>query len=298
MGFELLYWIPFLRSVLEREGIPREQVTAVSRGGAAPWYGDLAGGSVELLDHFREDELKEWLTRRVESSRTQKQMTVGQFEREFERRARGALPDGAGLLHPSVMYDLFTPFWAGRRSVGLVGHWSRWGPLPPQGRPAWLPGDYVAVKAYFTKPFPDTERNREFLRGLLTSLSGRTDVVLLKSGVDIDDHHDFLEAEGVHTLADRMTPSNNLAVQTDVVAGARALITTYGGFSYLGPLLGTPTVSFHSNDNFKPTHLQVLELMRRQLRHRSEPASFVLAHVDDVPLFDVVAGTGPDRHYA
>jgi hypothetical protein len=284
--------------VLEREGIPRERVTAVSRGGAAPWYGDLAGGYVELLDFFREEELKEWLTRRVESSRTQKQTTVGEFEREFGRRARGALGDDFALLHPSVMYDLFTPFWSGRRSVELVARWSRWGPLPPRGRPAWLPGDYVAVKAYFTKPFPDTEGNREFLRGLLSSLSRTTDVVLLTSGIDIDDHDDYLEADGVQTLADRMTPLDNLEVQTDVVAGARALVTTYGGFSYLGPLLGTPTVSFHSTDNFKPTHLQVLELTLRELRRRSEPASFVHAHVDDFPLFDVVAGADPDRHYA
>jgi hypothetical protein len=122
--------------------------------------------------------------------------------------------------------------------------------------------------------------------------------VLLTSGIDIDDHDDYLEANGVQTLADRMTPLDNLEVQTDVVAGARALVTTYGGFSYLGPLLGTPTVSFHSTDNFKPTHLQVLELMLRELRRRSEPASFVHAHVDDFPLFDVVAGADPDRHYA
>jgi hypothetical protein len=298
IGFELLYWIPFLRSALERGAVDPARVTVVSRGGAEPWYRDVGVHYVELLDLFREDELKEWLTRRVESSRTQKQMAVGPFEREFRSRAGDALPDDFALLHPSLMYELFTPFWAGRRSVELVSSWTRWGPLPPaRGRrteelPSWLPDDYVAVKAYFTKPFPDTAANRDFVARLLSSLARGTNVVLLSSGVDIDDHSEYAVRDGaVQTISAHMTPPDNLAVQTDVIAGARALVTTYGGFSYLGPLLGTPTVSFLSTDNFKPTHLQVLELMLRGLRRQGEPASFVHAHVDDFPLLELVSSS-------
>ena len=34
IGFELLYWIPYLRAQLRRLGIPKERVIAISRGGA------------------------------------------------------------------------------------------------------------------------------------------------------------------------------------------------------------------------------------------------------------------------
>ena len=148
----------------------------------------------------------------------------------------------------------------------------------------------MAVKAYFTKPFPDTAANRAFLRELLSALTQQVNVVLLSSGVDIDEHTDYLEEEGsVQTIGDDMTPSDNLAVQTNAILRARALVTTYGGFSYLGPMLGTPTLSFHSTDNFKPTHLQVLQLMLRDLRRKGHPASFVHAHVDGFPMFDLIS---------
>ncbi len=42
VGFELLYWVPFVRWSVARYGIPPERLFVVSRGGAAPWYGRLA----------------------------------------------------------------------------------------------------------------------------------------------------------------------------------------------------------------------------------------------------------------
>jgi hypothetical protein len=298
IGFELLYWIPFLREVLARHGVDRERVVAVSRGGAGPWYRELAGGYVDLLDHFEEAELKRWLTERVESSRTQKQTSVGLFERQFLDRAGPALGADPVLLHPSSMYGLFMPFWVGRRSVQVVRDWTRFEPLADGAtdagdRRSELPDEYVAVKAYFSKPFPDTPENRAFLRRLLESLAEGGDVVLLSSGADVDEHTEY-EGPGarVHTIGHLMTPADNLAVQTQAIAGARALVTTYGGFSYLGPLVGTPTLSFHSTDNFKPAHLEVMHWLLKSLRGRGHAATFVHAHVRDFPLFDLVASRG------
>src|SRR5690242_8075598 len=39
VGFEVLYWIPFLRWFEDRYRVDRERVIAVSRGGVAGWYG-------------------------------------------------------------------------------------------------------------------------------------------------------------------------------------------------------------------------------------------------------------------
>jgi hypothetical protein len=50
VGFELLYWIPFLRWFTEQYGVPPERMVAVSRGGgAAAWYGSLAARSYDAL---------------------------------------------------------------------------------------------------------------------------------------------------------------------------------------------------------------------------------------------------------
>ena len=59
VGFELLYWIPFLRWFCERFGVPRDRLIAVSRGGsAAAWYGSIAGRSHDALSFMALDEFK------------------------------------------------------------------------------------------------------------------------------------------------------------------------------------------------------------------------------------------------
>ena len=55
-----------------------------------------------------------------------------------------------------------------------------------------------------------------------------------------------------------MTPQDNLAVQTALVARAGALVATYGGFSYLGPMLGVPTRALYTQGAFQRVHLDVL----------------------------------------
>jgi hypothetical protein len=55
-----------------------------------------------------------------------------------------------------------------------------------------------------------------------------------------------------------MTPANNLAVQTAVIRHAEAYVGTYGGFSYLAPMVGTDAVTFYSDPGaFRFDHLEV-----------------------------------------
>jgi hypothetical protein len=62
----------------------------------------------------------------------------------------------------------------------------------------------------------------------------------------------------VHTIDHLMTPVHNLAVQTQVIRGARAFVGTYGGFSYLAPLCGVNTLAFYSHPGgFRFDHLDV-----------------------------------------
>ena len=66
-------------------------------------------------------------------------------------------------------------------------------------------------------------------------------------------------------VSDRLTPRHNLAFQTQVVRGARALISTYGGFSFLGPYVGTPTLALYSRPQLSAMHLDAIERVARQL---------------------------------
>src|SRR5262249_57575403 len=63
---------------------------------------------------------------------------------------------------------------------------------------------------------------------------------------------------GVEVVEDGGGREGNLAVQTRIIAGARGLVATYGGFSYLGPLLGVPTLTFEEIEQTVPLHLEVI----------------------------------------
>jgi hypothetical protein len=302
IGFEVLYWIPLLNWFMSRYDVDPERVVAISRGGVRSWYRDLAASYVETFDHFSPEDLKEWHRRRVTETRSQKQMGVSSFDREILRVAAGdADLDGATLLHPSLMYRMFRFFWAERRPIGLVSdrtlHRELHHPDGSEPPPADLPTDYVALKAYFSSCFPDTDDNRAFLAALLESLARHTDVVVLSTGLGIDDHSDFepAAAHRIYSASSLMTPATNLEVQTRLISRARALVTTYGGFSYLGPLLGVPSLSFYSDENFNATHLDVMRRVVAKLRDARQGATFAALHTRDFWLYDLVSGLSAER---
>jgi hypothetical protein len=121
-----------------------------------------------------------------------------------------------------------------------------------------LPLDYVAVKTYFNECLPANPANTSFVRKLVERLAEVTNVVLLSTGLVVDDHKEWRTNEHVHAIDHLIRPKDNLAVQTRIVSGARALVATYGGFTYLGPLLRVPTLSFYETEQTMPIHLEVI----------------------------------------
>ena len=127
-------------------------------------------------------------------------------------------------------------------------------PLPPA-----CPADFVAVKLYFSDSFPDEPASSELAARLLEGLAQSSDVVVLTSGQQLDEHREWVPAgRSIHDSSAWVTPQDNLAVQSAVVAHARALVSTYGGFSYLGAMLGVPTLALHTREAFSRVHLDVL----------------------------------------
>jgi hypothetical protein len=123
-----------------------------------------------------------------------------------------------------------------------------------------LPEAYVAARFYFSECFPDTPANRSFVASTIDSISRHTPVVLLNTPFAVDDHRDVGAPGGrVSTIAAHMSPEKNLAVQTAVISRAQAFVGTYGGYSYLAPFCGVPSIAFYSERSFKAHHLHIAQ---------------------------------------
>ena len=264
VGFELLYWIPFLNWAIKAFGLEARRLIVVSRGGARPWYQHLTTEYVDVFDLFTVEEYRARNEERWSDGGNQKQFDVTAMEREILNRARTkAGLEHAELLHPSLMYKLLRFYWYEKAGVGLLTKhtdYRRLTAVDLGDSMKELPKDYVAVRFYFRPSFPDTPENRRFAADVIRSISRHVPVVLLNTGLSLDDHEDVQVpgGMGVHRVDQLMTPQRNLEVQTRIIANARAFVGTYGGLAYLGPFYGVPSVGFYSNESeLVPAHLDV-----------------------------------------
>jgi ADP-heptose:LPS heptosyltransferase len=69
----------------------------------------------------------------------------------------------------------------------------------------------------------------------------------------------------VISLRDRLTPQNNLAVQTAVLARSRGFVGTCGGLAWLAPMLGIDTVAVYAEDRFLLSHIFFATQVYRQM---------------------------------
>ena len=263
VGFELLYWIPFLNWALKAYQLDERRLIVVSRGGARHWYRHLSREYVDVFSLFTLDEYREANEARWDKAGHQKQYRVEQMDRDIVDRALQRAGIGkAELLHPWLMYKLLRFYWFEKAGIGLLRRHTDYRRLESIERsPALrdLPGDYVAVRFYFRPSFPDTPENQRFAAHVVRSLSKEIPVVLLNTGLRLDDHADLEVADGnIHRVDDLMRPDQNLEIQTEIISRARAFVGTYGGLAYLGPFYGVPSYSFYSTeDELVPAHIDV-----------------------------------------
>ena len=261
VGFELLYWVPFLRWFAEQYDIPPDRLIAVSRGGgAASWYAPFAGRSHDALSFMPLDDFKRKNEDRNGRLGEQKQVAATLLDEEIVDFVRNLEGCAVSVLHPSTMYRLFAPYWWGHQPLEWVRQYARFTPLQPPALSVDLPVNYTAIKFYFNDCFRDTLENRAFVERTIRSLAEQGPVISLSTGVAVDDHvpcePDIAAMRGIQHL---LTPDSNLLVQSAIVARARRFVGTYGGFAYLAPFYGVRAVSYYTEpDGFSIRHLDLV----------------------------------------
>ena len=267
VGFELLYWVPFLAWFAERFRVAPDRLLVVSRGGTASWYRPFASRYHETFDHLSPEEFRRRHDERVAVHGEQKQRRELAFEHELLRQLVGDVHHRR-MLHPSTMYQLYSPFWWGHVDESWVHERARYRRLsPPAGYDELRPRTpYVAVKFYFNDCFPATDASRALVRDILDRLAASGPVVSLTTSLNLDDHGGLDTPPRVQPLPAHLDARENLAVQSAIVAGAASFVGTYGGFSYLAPFYGVPCTAYYDDPNgFSHRHLLMAESALRSI---------------------------------
>lgn len=261
VGYEVMYWVPFVRWVKAAFRIKPERLVVVSRGGVGSWYADITPNYVEIFDEITPAEYAAKNIERSEDEGTNKQFAMTALDELLVARVKQRLGrDDVRVLHPSLMYKLFKQFWSGHRPLGYLDSHTRHTRISP---PAYdlsalrLPREYVAVKLYAARSLPDTPGHRQLLRSLVEALAERYPVVLLDTGLDLDDHADYTFEHGSRIVSARphLDPRINLGLQTQIIAGARAFVGTCGALAWLAPMLGVNTTAVFTDARFLHSHL-------------------------------------------
>ena len=233
-----------------RFGVPRERLIAVSRGGSAAALVCVVCRTIATTRCPSSRPTSSSVKTSIAAGRLgeQKQVAATPLDDEIVAFVRKAEGRDVSVLHPSMMYRLFAPYWWGHQPLEWLRQYTRFEPACslPRCR-VELPAGYTAVKFYFNDCFTDTPENRAFVERTVRELCGRrTGHLALDRRRRGRPRSLRARHRGDAGIRHLLTPDNNLLVQSAIVAGARRFVGTYGGFAYLAPLCGVPAVSYYS----------------------------------------------------
>jgi len=280
VGYEVLYWIPFLRWFQDAFGIPRDRLIVVSRGGMDSMYGDVAAGYVDLFDLITPQQLAARnAQRRTEGEGGgQKQSAMSALDQELITAVRATRGLGdVTVCHPSLMFRLFRNVWHGNLPFDLLWRRTRYVATGGRTGPArrdfpGIPDDFIAAKIYAGPALSTHDTTRDAVRAVVAQAATIAPVVLLEADLGIDEHRDF-DLDGIPRVISArslMSPRTNLDVQLALIARSRFFLSACGGLAWQAPFMGVPTVAIYDSDHLLAPHLFV----RRQAGALTGAAEF------------------------
>lgn len=272
VGYEALYWAPFLRWFQDVLRVDPARITVVSRGGVGAWYEGIAGSYVDIFDYMTPAQLSAKNQARMSSEEDggRKQSAMGAFDEAVLAAVGRDISRGERtVLHPSLLFRLFRNVWHGGLPLDWLWSHTDYERLTPPPRPARaaLPKDYIAAKLYTGTALPDAAHHRDALRALVRQAAAIAPVICLDTGLPVDEHEDYLfgDIPGVTSARDWMDARTNLGVQTAIAAHARMFLGTCGGLAWLVPFYGVPTVAVYADDRQLAPHLLVARFAGRRV---------------------------------
>jgi hypothetical protein len=249
LGFEVLYWLPFVQQARADYGLEKGRLIALSRGGMGRAY-EMAG-SADVYDYLPVDTVRLHQVRATAAHQTSKQYTVEPWERHVVALAASSLGLARPLmLHPSWMYQLLHGYWTDTMAVKTLSRWLNPTPLPLMPLPEGLrlPDTFVAVRIYARATMQPHDGVVFWLKRHLMRLAERRQLVFLCSDARYDDHADIVRPFGPNMidLSAYSTPQTNLALQLAVIQRSALFLGTYGGLAQMALRAQKPAIALYT----------------------------------------------------
>ncbi len=279
VGFEAMYYLPFLRWFVKAYGVDPKRLIAVTRGGASVLYGTAAIDLYRLrsVDEVRLENQFDW-----QRSKLQKQTGCTEWDRDVLKSAAAQIlgrGETYNVLHPSWMYWTLAPWWDEQRGLTYLANLTDFEPIRGIAALAeTLPSSYVAMKWYDRATLPLQSEKVQALIGEVVSVIGaQSKIVLLAGTPEADDHVDASITHPSIVTVPAGTPDQNLARQIQILAHASAFIGTYGGMAQLALRLGIPSASFYESwGQTAHAHLALSSILSKKTN-----VPFLCGSVDD-----------------
>jgi len=287
-GFEVLYWIPFVRWARDTYHVKPERLVVATRGGAGVFYRVTTGVELYRLRTLKEIRVGNALDWMANASLKQREVTP--FDRELIRGAEYDLRQEFALFPPALMFQAFNEVWGGRAPQQLLYEYMKLSklPVPPLPETITLPeAPFTAVKLYSRATLPHTGHMHHWSRKLVRRLCERGPVVSLEPPDITDDHASFMlpDHPNLTRIREAITLDESLAIQGAVIGRAKQFVGTYGGMQQLALLQGIPSVGFYSKwEGTLPAHLECSQHIARS----ADQAFYVLKVGDEDRLKGVL----------
>lgn len=283
VGPELLYWIPYLLKIREEGWFENHRLIAISRGGVEAWYQNIADEYVEIFDLLTTEELRSINSERVNDLGLIKQISWQESEKSLIQNIAHSkqIPDFL-TLHPSMMWSEVFRHWGRGSPFQKPDFQSLWNILSPQKflHPVEkyarevaefnLPGKYIAAKFYFSHhSFPKTEKNKCFIEQTMKHLSEKIPIVSMGIPHILDDHESFIPKDSFNIIdiSNKLKPSTNLGIQTEILRRSSGFIGSHGGFVILAASLDKPDISFYGSDKLlKNNHEPLISRLYQEFK--------------------------------
>lgn len=290
-GMEIIYWIPYLRWLIENYHLDRNNFIALSRCGAEIWYRELGLRYIDICDLLSEQEFIEMHNKRISKGKI-KQFSISDEEKRLLSIVleKLAIKD-YNLIHPSFLFELLSVFWMNTSPIEFINNFVNVKPTELFVKNlSGMPDNYIAVNFSFCPCFPDTLKNRQFMKELLSELSKQFKIVSLNSGIQVDGHieSNFDPLNNIISIKDLriVTYRNILELQTNVISNASLFVGIHSGISYLAPLLGIKTINFYSDKN-SGTYARNFSFFETNLSNFSKN-SFLLMDISRYQLDNII----------